>query len=588
MIGLYRAELRRFARWAVGLGVLHAAALLLLDRSFPALRDDGEVAVVAGFVYAVAGAAFGLYQCASYARMGHWIALLHRPLAPWRIMAAVCGASATVLAAAVAVPLLVFTGALALQADRVVDMRHWQLAPAAALIALIGLGAGSYLALAPRRYGWSILVAPAVLTITSAGTGAGAMLLPLIIVAVLALLVAGAFQPDRSRPPSQPGLRSLTAGVVAVSLYFLLVGASGLACQLGLNVAGRNPEVDVPPPGGPVAASRATSADLFAAALAQAPGPEATTALARLRRGEARRLPVAFSRLPARGELTNTGPIGFTDMRQGIRWTYSHDANAFLGLRLRDRRPAGELRPAGGFDAPPLLLGEGRMIAGGSLYRLDPEAGQLEQTLQLPAGGTIMAAPLSDGRRMYVLGDRALYLVDDGAPGAGAGRAMLAVPLHGAAGDLLRLDVADLSDRLLLSFVFGQDSIDGPRRAWQHLMSVAPVGTVRTLAERPLPPDYPDLMRFRAYWGSPAIQALVAAAKEVGSSTARSPPRAAVEVPREVWIAAALLSLLAAVGTWVLGVRRGLRPGKTAAWAFAALALGVPMLAAFCLVRVRA
>jgi CubicO group peptidase (beta-lactamase class C family) len=586
MIELYKAEFRRFARWALGLGVLHAAALFLLDRSFPWMRDDGEMAVVAAFAFAAAGAIFGFYQSAAYARMNQWIALLHRPLAPWRIMAAVSGASATLLSAAVAIPLLLFTAALTLQAGRVVDARHWLLAPAGALFALIGFGIGSYLALAPRRYGWTALVPAFVLIVSSLGTGPAALLLPLVIVAVLALLMAGAFKPDRSLPPSKPGLVAPTAGVAALSLYFLLIGGSGLAWQLGLAAVGRNPEMNAPPPGGVVEASRAASNDLIAAGLAAAPGPEAAAARMKLRGVAAMRLPVGLEKMPARGELTNAGPIAFTESRTGIQWTYSHDRNGFLGLRLMDRRAVGELRPAGGFEAPPLLSGDGSMIAGGSLYRLDPRSGTLGRRLRLSAGEAIVAKPVLAGPVVAVLGDRALYLADRSLlEGGRVSTAKIAVPLPGMIGDLQRLDMAHLGDRTILSFLFGRDSIEGPTSAWQTLVSVAPDGTVRTLAQRSLHPDYSEVLRFRSYWLSPALRALAGAGGEIGSGSAWTLRRAPVEVPAGIWIAAALLSLGAAAATALLAVRRRLAARESAAWTLAALAFGLPMFGAFWLIR---
>jgi hypothetical protein len=585
MIELHKAELRRFARWAFGLGVLHAAVLFLLDRSFPWMRDDGEIAIVAGFAYALVGAIFGFYQSAGYARMNHWVVLLHRPLAPWRIMAAISGASATLLSAAVSIPLLLFTAALTLQVGRVVDERHWPLALSGALIALIGFGIGSYLALAPRRYGWTALVAAFVLIVNSLGTGPAALLLPLLIVAVLALLLAGAFKPDRSVPPSNPGLLAPTAGVAALSLYFLLTGGSGLIYQLSLAAVGRNPETSAPPAGGLVEAWRAQSNDLLTAALAAAPGHEAAAVRMRLQGVAAMRLPVAIGEMPTRGELTNTGPIAFTDARRGIEWTYSHDGNAFRGLRLMDRRAVGELRPAGGFEAPPLLIGDGSMIAGGSLYRLDPRSGTLERRLRLPAGETIVAKPVLTGPVVAVLSDRALYFADRNAlEGGRVPGAKVAVPLPGMKGDLQRLDMARLTDRTIVSFFFGVDSIEGPSRAWQRVVSVAPDGTVRTLAQRSLGPDYSDVLRFRSYWLSPALRATAAAAKEIGSASARIPRRAPVEVPLGIWIAAGLLSVAAAAATAFLAVRRRLGAPETAAWTLASLALGIPLFAAFCLI----
>ncbi len=588
MIELYEAELRRFARWAFGLSVLHAAMLFLLDRTFPWMRDDGEIAVAAGFAYAVVGAIFGFYQSASYARMNHWIALLHRPLAPWRIMAAISGASATALSAAVSIPLLVFTAALTMQVGRVIDARHWLLPLGGMLIALLGFGIGSYLALAPRRYGWTALVAAFVLIVNSLGTGPAALLLPLLMVAVLALLLAGAFKPDRSLPPSKPGLLAPTAGVAALSLYFLLIGASGLVYQLGLGAVGRNPETGAPPAGGLVEAWRAQSNDLLAAALATAPGHEAAAVRKQLQGVPAKRLPIALGDMPTRGEMTNSGPITFSDARKSTEWTYSHDRNAFMGLRLMDRRAVGELRPARGFETPPLLIGDGSMIAGGSLYQLDPRSGTLERRLQLSAGEAIVAKPVLAGPVVAVLSDRALYFADRKALEGGAvSSAKVAVPLPGMIGDLQRLDVARLTDRTIVSFFFGRDSLEGPSKAWQRVVAVAPDGTVRTLAQRSLGPDHSDVLRFRSYWLSPAMRALFSAAKEIGSGSAWAPRQAPIDVPRGIWIAAGLLSLAAAGATAFLAVRRHLGAPETAAWTLAALALGIPMLAAFCLIRKR-
>lgn len=588
MIQLYKAEFHRFARWACGLGLLHAAVLFLVDRTFPSMRDDGEIAIVAGFAYGLAGAIFGFYQSASYARMNHWIALLHRPLAPWRISVAITGASATLVFAAVLIPLLVFTAALTLQVGRVVDARHWEMALAGALIALIGFGVGSYLALAPRRYGWTALVATSVLIVTGMGTGSGALLLPLLIVAVLALLLMSAFKPDRSLPPSQPGLLALTAGIAAISLYFLLSGGVGLAYQLSLTVAGRNPEVNEPPAGGFVEASRAQSDDLIATALAGAPGDEAAAVHRQLQGVASIRLPIAYRRLPTRGEMTNTGQIAFTDPARSIKWIFSHDSNAFEGLSLRDRRAVGELRPASGFEAPPLLLGDGNMIAGGSLYRFEPRSGTLERLLQLPVGETMVAKPVPAGPDFAVLSDRALYFVDRDSVEVGRDSdARIKVLLPGMIGDLQRLDMSPLPDRTIVSFFFGHDGLDGPHRAWQRIVSVGPDGTTQTLAERSLGPDYSDGLRFRSYWLSPAIRAITGAAEKIGSGWAWVPPRAPVDVPRGIWIFAGLLSLAAAAATALVAVRRRLGASRIAAWTLAALALGVPLLAAFCLIQER-
>src|SRR3569623_762170 len=283
MFELYKADCRRFARWATGIGVLHLAALLFVDRLFPGLRDDGEVCDMLGAAYGAAGAILGVYQAASYARMKHWITLLHRPLAPWRSMLAVSGAGATIVAAAILLPLLLFTASQASQVGHVVDTRHWMLALAGALSAAIGFLTGSCAALAPRRYGWTAVVAVAILTAGNTAVGAGALLCQAASVVILYFLLAAAFKPDRTRPPTNPALLALTAGVAALSVYFLLLIGGGFLYQMSLVAVGRNALINGPPPGGLVEASRADGGDLIAAALRSAHTRQAAAVRARLR-----------------------------------------------------------------------------------------------------------------------------------------------------------------------------------------------------------------------------------------------------------------------------------------------------------------
>jgi len=579
MFELYKAECRRFARWAMVIGALHLAALLFIDRLFPGLRDEGEVCDILGAVYGVSGAILGVYQAAAYARMNHWITLLHRPLAPWRIMLAVSGAGATMVCAAILLPLLLFTASQAVQVGHVVDARHWLLAVAGALIATIGFLTGSCAALAPRRYGWTAVVSVAILTAGNSAVGAGALLCQAAIVVILFFLLAGAFRPDRARAPTNPALLALTAGVAALSVYFLLLIGGGFLYQMSLVAIGRNALVNMPPPGGLVEASRADGDDLIAAALRAAHTPQADAVRARLPGVDVARIPVAMEALPAWGELTNSGPITFADSSRRIEWTFSHDARAFRGIRQKDLQPAGELRPAEAFEAPPLRVGD-MMMAGGSLYVLDASRGTLERRVRLPEGELIVARPKSVGPTVAILGNRALHLFDKTMLDGAAPRAV-AVPLPGAIGDLRRLDLAHLPDVTIVSFFFGRDSIEGPAAAWQSVVSVTPDGAVRTLARRSFDPEFSDALRYRAYWLSPAIHVVADAAGKVGGTAGPIQQRAPVQVPRRVWIAAILLSILAALCAALLARRRRLSTTAAAAWSLATLALGLPMLISF-------
>ncbi|UVI38395.1 hypothetical protein [Qipengyuania spongiae] len=585
MIQLYKAELHRFARWGLCLAILHAIALFLLDRTFPKLFDDAEIVFLLGSAYGLVGAIFGFYQAANYARVNQWIALLHRPLAPWKIMASVIGASSTVLAASVTIPLFIFIASLSVPPDRVIDDRHWLLASGGALLALIGLGVGSYLALAPRRYGWSGALAIGALLVSGQGVGAEGLLLPLLLIVLLAVLVAGAFKPTRTLPPASPIPLAATVGVAGLSLYLLMVGASGLTYQLAMSAMGSSPEVD-PPSGGMIEAMRIDSNDIIASGLETASTRGANLLGAGSEDFEAIRLPVPHGDLPIRGELSNSGPISFTELHGGIDWTYSHDRNALVGIRSNDGSSIGPLKPQDGFEAPPRPFDDDKMIAGGSLYRLDARSGVLKRLLQLPRDETILTAPFPAGPTITVLSDKSLYLLDRRAfEDDGTVTTKGAIPLPGPAGDLQRLDAKLLRDDVIVSFLFGRDSIDGPHAAWQELVTIDSAGDVISLARRSMKPDNPAFHRFRSYWISPAFRNVFAGAAGMGSGDAWIAPRAPVEVPRAMWFLAGILSLMATTGTVILARRRLLRPVETMCWALAALAFGIPLFTAFWLVR---
>lgn len=579
MIELYKAEIGRFARWAAGAVVLHALALLMLDDYFPDTTVE-ELSMLAGTVYLIGSLIFAFYQAATYARANHWVALLHRPMAPARIMAAITGAGATVAIVVVAVPLLIMTGVHALSVERFVETRHWWFPVGGALLALIGFFSGSYAALAPRRYGWTGLVAAAILMIGNLPSGVAALILPLALVIVLVLLTLGAFRPDRTLPPCAPALRLLTGATATLALYFVLLLAFGMTYQLSLAAAGRNPLINAASArsGGLVQSSRMNGDELIASTLAATPGAEAAALRTRLRGVEVARLPIALDTLPVRGALTSMTPSDLADAKRGIRWVYSDDANAYRGLRIRDQASVGMLRPAGGFSAPPFAVGDGMIASGASLYRLDPQRGTLARLAQLPAGELIAARPARVDGNLALLGTRALHLFD-----RGGGRAT--VPLPGLIGDLRRLDVARLPDRLVVSFFFGRDSIEGPMQAWQRIVTVAPDGAVRTVAERRFAPEFGDVLRFRKSWLAPVVDAGAEALERMGGREGPTQARTAIVVPRGVWTLAITLSLLSAAATALLARRRRLGAPLSTVWTLAALVLGLPALLAFCLVE---
>ncbi|WP_231031841.1 hypothetical protein [Sphingomonas sp. IC-56] len=583
---LYKAEVGRFGRWAAGAALLHILGLLMLDDFFPDVADE-ELCFLAGAVYLIGGLIFGVYQAATYARANHWVALLHRPLAPARIMAAVSGAGATVTLGVVLLPLLAMFAVHSISVDRLVETRHWLLAIGGALFALIGFFAGSFLALAPRRYGWIGLVTAGILLVGNLVGGPAALLLPCLLVAVLALLTLGAFHHNRTLAPTTPALRALTAGVASFALYFAVMLGVGFTSHMMLAALGRNPLINpkASVPRGLIQSSRMTGDELLGTTLAEAGGAGAEAVRTQLRGVPVTRLPIALEWVPAGPMLTTSERSDLVDPRRGTVWTYSQDAGAYRGVRMRDQYPVGWMRPAAGFAVPPVGVGGGRVASGGAMFRLDPARGTLARVVQLAPGEVIAASPTPLGRQVAVLGTRALHLFDRRVFDGTAVTPPLSVPLPGLIGDLRRLDVAQLPDQTIVSFFLGQNSIEGPSRAWQRIVSVTPDGAVRTIAERQFAPELSDLIRFRNSWLSPAMLGLANAVEEIGGAQAPTQLRAAIVLPQRIWLVAGVLAVLSAAATVLLARRRRLGGVLSGAWAIAALVLSLPAFLAFCLIE---
>ncbi|HEU4968788.1 hypothetical protein, partial [Sphingomonas sp.] len=149
------------------------------------------------------------------------------------------------------------------------------------------------------------------------------------------------------------------------------------------------------------------------------------------------------------------------------------------------------------------------------------------------------------------------------------------------------LHVIELLDGYLLSFTYGRDTAFGPTNAWQRMIVLDGDGRSRTVASRPIAEDFPAASRFARFWISPGLNVARTTLETVGTDDMPAWKHAPIRVPRGVWLAAGLLSLLSAMAAAALSRRRRLDRAEGASWTLATLLLGLPMLIAFWLIRPR-
>jgi len=583
MTDLFKSELLRFRYWAIAYALLHLGVLGFFARMVDPLQQPDMVYQVVAAVYALSGLLLGLYQMGTYRRPNTWLNLLHRPLPHWQVAAALLLAAAALLLVAIAMPLGVVMAGQATWTARVVDARHGLLPIAALLIALCAYLAGVFSMLAPKRHAAAGLLVCLLLT-ASFAVGTSALLVQGLLLLWLLVLVAGAFQPDLARPPRRLHALVAVSLTVQMAVYVLLVFAS-LGFQLLWMLQGSHPLNSTPPAGGYVEASRADGADLMAAGLASSSAVEAPVWREQVRLAEVFSWQRQFDALPIRNELGNIAPMEFDDDARRLRWIFSHDRMRFMGVSLGDAQPAGTLGIGPKqlpFPQPALPIGGKFVASAGTVYAYDTQHRMMLPRIVLPAGETLAMPPSKMGEVVVVMSDRALYTFDARAfaDGDSVLEPRLRIDLPGRIGDLDRVDMIELIDGYLVSFVFGLGSTDGPGLPVQTTMQVPGDGQAIEVARRELRPDFPLALRYYSWWLSPALHELRKFATHAFAPSlplrAQSPP----PIPASIKQLAAGLMLLSLLASLWLSRRQGLPRAGRASWALAGAAAGLPALLA--------
>lgn len=583
MSDLFKSELLRFRYWATAFALLHLGLLGFFARMVDPLQQPDMVYQVVAAVYALSGLLLGLYQMGTYRRPNTWLNLLHRPLPHWQVAAALLSAAAVLLLIAIAMPLLVMVAGQATWTARVVDSRHALLPVAALLVALCAYLAGAFSMLAPKRYAVAGLVVLMLLT-ASFAIGASALLVQGLLVLWLLLLVAGAFQPDLTRPPmGLPALVALSL-TVQMAVYVVLVFAS-LGYQLLWMLQGSHPLNSTPPAGGYVEASRADGADLMVAGLASSNAADAPVWREQVRLAEVFTWQRQFDALPLRNELGNIAPMEFDDDARRLRWIFSHDRMRFMGVSLADTKSAGTLGVGPrqlAFPQAPLPIGGKFLASASTVYAYDSQQRMVLPRIVLPRGETLAMPPSDMGEVVVVMSDRALYTFDARAFAGGDSllQPRLRLALPGPIGELHRIDMIELIDGHLVSFVHGLGSADSPGLPVQSTLQVPGDGDAIEVARRQLRPDFPLALRHYPWWVSPAMHGLrnfiIHAFAPALPLRAQSPQ----PIPSGIKQLAAGLMLLSLLGSLWLSRRQGLHRPARAVWALACAAAGLPALIA--------
>ncbi len=565
MRDLFIAECRRFLRATLIVCGAHLALQLFLARVTDVLSFSTESQYVVAALYGLAGLALAVHQIGSYTQPSRWLWLMHRPLAPATIFAALALAAGAALLVAIGLPLLVTVSASDLLSARTVDQRHYLGVAFLVAIAAIGWLIGATGMLSRKYMAVMLLFVPYLLLMHQ--TQAWRLLLAALACgALLAYIAYGYFRPNRDAAPAGLAAHIARAVPLLTGFYYLLLWACLALIQTAQIMLGVHPlTMPVPAAGGYVEASRLDARALLLEGLAGSPDPRAPLWQRQLALLSPLTLKPHIERFPVREQLSNRRMPSFVDPANHVQWSFDHAAMRFHGLDQQNGSARGWSGLHGMGDTTPFpaipVMGERGYLMlpqqALEVVRGHGERATLRPTLRVSVapGEQLACGPQRDGERDYVLSDQRLIALQHDAQHPDAPyRPMFSLSYPGAFRDLERVDVATLLDGTLVSVTGGSAMWTGQMHSQQVLQFVDAQGHATLVAQRALVHDFPALFEHAAWWISPALDQLTelpalllkAHQGQGGAALATLPS----ERPASVQAAALLGSLLAVLGAW--------------------------------------
>jgi hypothetical protein len=571
--------------------VCHGIGLVLISRvaDVSQLGHDDQGALLV--VYVLVGLTLSLLQVGSYRQGSRWLWLIHRPLPPSRIFAALALSALAALSVAVIAPLLLFLLAADVLTTQVVDSRHYVALFHVLTFTMMAWLAGSHACTSRHRLTVIVLLAPLLMAWHMASVW---WLFPPVLIALawLVFIARHSFRADRDAPIARHRVLLLTA--LPLQLAFFVIGFQFTKAGVGLvNLLSRSPgrtilatdtDVDVN------AAVRNIDITFFAKGLergrdARVPGWREQLPL--LKMGGVQ---PDIARFPVRHQFGNLAPPRWDDKRN-IKWTFSHDRMLFLG-----REPnTGTTHGWWGTHGVDSLTPFGEVPVSGmtrrTLYVVDDETQRQHELVRLPEGEWFTGRPVNALDRLLLLTNKRLlvYRPDREALSSFAPPALdWQLPLAPGEAAPLAVSLVELLDGWLVSLFYSDArEFDGFKSfidPWQQVVHIDTNGASTVIAERRGIHDHSVsftgsvLVPVASWWLSPALYS-VAHVPDLLETGLTQPPRfePLPRVPMFYVMALALMLVSVAGGhAWLRGTQT--TASRRRLWLGSCAVLGLPAL----------
>ncbi|MGB8635953.1 MAG: hypothetical protein WCD66_13485 [Rhodanobacteraceae bacterium] len=594
MKDLIFSELRRF-RWLALLAfIVHFLGLMFLNRISDLMQQPFTGSLVLLFIYMAAGLVLAIVQIGSYRKPSQWAWLIHRPLAPARIFAAMAVSSLILLGLAIFVPLLLLLLGTDLLTTRVVDLRHYLMAVHVFAFAMMAWMAGAHACVSRSRFAVAVLFAPLLLALHLISTVM--LFLPVgIALAWLTFVALKSFRANREASIRDHGTLLATALPLQIGLFLLCVVVWRFLFVTGGILLGVDPlNTEFPPRGGLVATERAKPDQQIALGLAGSEDPRAASWREQLPLLEPLRMGPNLTRFPVREQMSNLPQqSGWYDKERNIRWTFSHDDMLFHGRNPESGVGKGLFGLGGvGDDTPfksvPVLSDHGDLLTRHALYGLDTKAQSLTLRLTLRDGEQFTDMPQRKFNRMLLLTNQRLLAEREDERAAVTIKPLVAdwqLALPRGPQNLDIATVAELMDGWLVSFVYdngmrqiGFNQFNVSAQPWQQVLFIDADGRPGVVGERQIIPDFPAVHR-SDWWLSPPLDVLTMVPEATLDKGFTWPmPLRLMPKAGSLYVAWLCLLLLSLAGAWwwLRGTR--VSPARRGVWLASCAIIGLPAL----------
>jgi hypothetical protein len=591
MNDLLRSEWRRFRRLSLIVALFHGVALLLMSRAFdvPQMGYEDQAAMLA--VYMLLGLVLAVLQVGSYRQTSRWLWLIHRPLPPSQIFAALAFSALAQLSVAILAPLVVFLVATHAFTNQVVDSRHYVALVVVLAFAMMAWLAGAHASTSRSKAAVAVLLAPLMLALHLASVWW--LLVPVLLcVAWLAFIARHGFRADRAAPIVRHTVLLLTALPLQLGFFLLVfqLSKTGVAVvdllgrsNTGRTVLSTDSDVDVN------AMVRNIHVGTLTKGLEKSRDSRVAAWREQLPLLEMIELNPDIDRFPVRNQLGNVARPWWDDQRN-IKWTFSHDRMLFRGRDGRTGASRGWWGTQGiGGDTPYAevpAFGMTRDV----LYAIDQDTQRQHQLVRLPAGEWFVARPvkaldrtlLQTNRRVLAYRANREALSQFAPPELDWQISLVKdAPIPGS------VIVAELLDGWLVSLYYYDgrefDGFESLINAWQQVYHIDPDGKATIVGERRNVHGEnitvgSVAVPVASWWVSPPLYALAHTPDLLNTGMTKLPRFEPLpDVPLFYPLAISLMLISLAAGyMWLRGAQ--VRPSRRRLWLVSCALIGVPAL----------